>query len=134
MSALILIVDDDETNLILTGDLLRVRGYEVAEARNGQEAIDMARARIPSLILMDIQMPIMSGIDATRALKADPLTADIPVIALTASAMQAEQEEINACGVRETITKPIDVKSFVKHIDLLVGPKTSASSEEPDTI
>ena len=96
----ILVVEDKETNRKLVRDVLRFRGYEVLEATTAEEGLEMARARKPDLILMDIQLPVMDGVTALRHLRADPVTADIPVVALTASAMPDEREKIVAAGGR----------------------------------
>jgi two-component system, cell cycle response regulator DivK len=107
---LILVVEDKETNRKLVRDVLRFRGYEVLEATTAEEGLEMARSRKPDLILMDIQLPVMDGVTALRHLRADPATRDIPVVALTASAMPDEREKIVAAGFDGYETKPIGVK------------------------
>ena len=91
---LILIVEDNEKNLKLVRDLLQFHGYPTVEAITAEEGIEIARAQHPALILMDIQLPGMNGITAFKHLRADPLTKGIPVVALTASVMTSEREEI----------------------------------------
>jgi two-component system, cell cycle response regulator DivK len=116
MNKHILIVDDDPRNVRLVSALLRVSGYETIEAANGQEAVDKAREHHPDLILMDIQMPVMDGLEATRQLKSDQKTKDIPVIALTSFAMSGDRERILAGGCDDCLTKPLDTRNFVKRI------------------
>ena len=94
----ILIIEDNEKNLKLLRDVLQVKGYRTLEARTGTEGLRLARAELPALVLMDIQLPDISGITALRQLRADPLTRAIPVVAVSASAMQEEQEKITASG------------------------------------
>ncbi len=107
---LILVVEDKETNRKLVRTVLQFRGFEVAEAGTAEDGLEMARARPPALILMDIHLPGMDGTTALKHLRADPTTSEIPVIALTASAMPDEREEILAAGFDIYETKPISVK------------------------
>jgi two-component system, cell cycle response regulator DivK len=116
MAKRILIVDDDARNLRLLCALLRASGYVAIEAANGQEAIDKARNQHPDLIVMDILMPVMDGMEATRQIKADQETKDIPVIALTSLAMSGDRERILAGGCDDCLTKPLDTRVFVKRI------------------
>ena len=107
---LILVVEDKETNRKLVRDVLQFKGYEVAEATTAEEGLEMARSRQPDLILMDIHLPGMDGVAALKHLRADEQTRGIPVIALTASAMPDEKQEILAAGFDGYETKPIGVK------------------------
>ena len=91
MPKVILIVEDEPKNMKLARDLIQVAGYSSIEAVNGKQAVALARSQKPDLILMDIQMPIMSGLEATQMLKADPATRHIPIIALTAFAMKNDE-------------------------------------------
>jgi two-component system, cell cycle response regulator DivK len=116
LSKLILIVDDDEKNLKLVRHLLQISGYATIETQDGGKAITMAREKMPDLILMDIQMPGMNGIDAAKLLKADPRTRDIRLVAFTAYAMAENRDMILGAGYIEYFTKPIDIKSFLKRI------------------
>jgi signal transduction histidine kinase/CheY-like chemotaxis protein len=116
LSRLILLVDDNPSNLELTRMILTGGGYRVEVATDGQEGLLKAKELKPSLILMDIQLPGMDGLTATRALKADPDTAGIKVVALTANAMKGTKEEALQAGCIGYITKPIDVKRFVRDI------------------
>lgn len=106
MKEKILIVEDNDMNRILLRAILLPHGYEVLEAVNGQEGVTTARERLPDLIVMDLQMPIMNGMDAMRALKSDPLTREIPVIAVTAFAMEGDREAALQAGFDGYIPKP----------------------------
>ena len=116
LSRLILLVDDNPSNLELTRMILTAGGYRVEVATDGQEGLLKAKELKPSLILMDIQLPGMDGLMATRALKSDPDTAGIKVVALTANAMKGTKEEALQAGCIGYIPKPIDVKRFVRDI------------------
>ena len=107
---LILVVEDKEVNRKLVRDVLRFKGFEVAEATTGEDGVEMTRTLRPALILMDIHLPGMDGITALKLLRADPATSEIPVVALTASAMPDERDEIMAAGFDGYETKPIGVK------------------------
>ena len=112
----ILIVDDEPKNLKLFGDLLQKFGYTTIEATDGKQGVELAKARKPDLILMDIMMPNMDGLEATRILKADASTSSIPIIALTSYAMAGDKERILQAGCDHYITKPIDIKEFLKNV------------------
>jgi CheY-like chemotaxis protein len=116
MGRVILIVEDDPRNLKLIRDLLQIRGYTTLEATDGKQGVDMARAKMPDLILMDIQMPVMDGFEAISILKADPVTKSIPIIALTAFAMQGDREKCMEAGCNDYITKPLDTRAFVTKV------------------
>jgi len=116
MGRVILIVEDDPRNLKLIRDLLQIRGYTTLEATDGKQGVDMARAKMPDLILMDIQMPVMNGLEATSILKADPVTKSITIVALTAFAMQGDREKCIEAGFNDYITKPLDTRAFMTKI------------------
>jgi len=116
MGRVILIVEDDPKNLKLIRDLLQIRGYTTLEATDGKQGVDMARAKMPDLILMDIQMPVMDGFEAISILKADPVTKNIPTIALTALAMQGDREKCMEAGSNDYITKQLDTRAFVTKV------------------
>lgn len=116
MGRVVLIVEDDPKNLKLIRDLLQIRGYTALEATDGKQGVDMARAKMPDLILMDIQMPVMDGFEAISILKADPVTKSIPIIALTAFAMQGDREKCIEAGCNDYITKPLDTRAFVTKV------------------
>ena len=113
---LILIVEDNEKNLKLVRDVLQFKGYQTIEASTGEDGVRLARARIPRLILMDIQLPGMDGITALGELRADPATRGIPVIAVTASAMTHDRKKIMAAGFDGYQSKPIKVKELMDAI------------------
>jgi CheY-like chemotaxis protein len=108
----ILIVEDNALNLELASDLLGAEGYAVRQARSGEEGLRLARAEPPSLILMDLRMPGMDGYATLVELKADPRTARIPIVALTAQAMNGDKEAVLAAGFDGYISKPIDTRTF----------------------
>jgi CheY-like chemotaxis protein len=112
----ILIVEDEPQNRKLFRDVLQYRGYTVLEAVDGREGIALARAHLPDLILMDIQMPVMDGISATRRLKQDAVTRHITVVALTANAMPGDKEEILEAGCHDYISKPFRLHAFLEKI------------------
>jgi len=111
--SLILIVEDNEKNLKLVRDVLQVKGYETIEAGTGEDGIRLALERKPDLILMDIHLPGMNGIEALGALRANPATAAIPVIAVTASVMQQDRKQITEAGFDAYVGKPINLKEFL---------------------
>jgi two-component system, cell cycle response regulator DivK len=120
-SKVILIVEDNELNMKLFHDLLDAHGYTTLQTRNGREALELARAHRPSLILMDIQLPEVSGLEVTRWLKDDPDLRDIPVVAVTAFAMKGDEERIRSGGCEAYISKPISVVGFMGTIRRFIG-------------
>ena len=116
MDKLVLIADDDFKNTVLIRDLLQTFSYTVIEATNGSQAVELARTRKPYLILMDIHMPVMDGLQATRILKNDAATKEIPIVALTASATRADRDKVLQAGCDEFITKPINIKAFLNTV------------------
>ncbi len=121
MEKVILIVEDDPKNLKLFRDLLQVSGYTTLEATDGKQGVELAREERPDLILMDIQMPVMDGLEATKLLKNNDVTKDIPIVALTAYAMQGDEEKMREAGFDGYISKPIDVKGFLKKISEVIS-------------
>lgn len=111
--SVILIVEDNDKNMKLVRDLLQVKGYQTLEAGTAEDGIALAREHLPDLVLMDIQLPGMNGIEALGMLRADKTTADIPVIAVTASVMQQDRKKITEAGFDGYIGKPINVKEFL---------------------
>jgi len=116
MGYAILIVDDDPRNLKLIRDLLQVKGYRTLEATDGKQGIEAANTSKPDLIVMDIQMPVMDGLEATKILKAEEKTKGIPIIALTSYAMKGDEKRILGVGCDDYITKPIDTRDFLKRV------------------
>ena len=122
----ILIVEDNDKNLKLVRDVLQFKGYRTLEATTATEGLRLAREERPALILMDIQLPDFDGITALARLREDPITAQIPVIAVSASAMPDDAQRIVASGFNAYITKPIDVKNFIQTIKQFAGTSTGA--------
>lgn len=112
----ILLVEDNEVNRRLAGFLLRSQGYQVIEATTAQAAFDMIPNNRPDLIVMDIQLPGIDGLEATTKLKAEPATANIPVIAVTSYAMAGDRDKALAAGCSGYVTKPIDKTIFLAEI------------------
>ena len=113
---LILIVEDNEKNLKLVRDLLQVSGYLTLESITAEDGILVAKESQPALILMDIQLPGISGIEALKILRADPITEKIPVIAVTASVMTEDSKNIIAAGFNSYQRKPIEIKGFLDEV------------------
>ena len=113
MSKTVLIVEDNELNMKLFNDLLEAHGYNTLKTRDGIEALGMAREHHPDLILMDIQLPEVSGLEVTKWIKEDEDLQDIPVIAVTAFAMKGDEEKIRQGGCEDYIAKPITVSQFL---------------------
>jgi CheY-like chemotaxis protein len=113
------LAEDHETNITVLSDYLHSRAYRVEVARNGFEAVEKTRSVHPDLILMDIQMPGMDGLDATRLIRSDPdpLTASTPIIALTALAMPGDRERCLAVGANDYLSKPVSVSQLIKTIE-----------------
>ena len=121
MAACVLLVEDNEVNRYLVRFVLEQGGFRVITAGNGREAIELARVHRPDLILMDIQMPVMDGYEATVQLKADAQLQAIPVVALTAYAMPHEREQAMAAGCTGHIEKPIDTRTFNAQVSAFIG-------------
>jgi two-component system cell cycle response regulator DivK len=111
---LILVVEDNEKNRKLVRDVLTVKGYRLLEAVTGEDALRVAGERRPDLVLMDIQLPGIDGIETLRRLRADPATAAVPVVAVTASAMTQDRQKILAAGFDAYQSKPISVRPFLE--------------------
>ena len=126
MKKRILIVEDNDLNLKLFRDLLTAHGYETIETKEGLEAINLTRSEKPDLILMDIQLPEISGLDVTRRLKAEQTLAGIPIIAVTAFAMKDDEEKILADGCQAYISKPISIVPFLNTVRKFLGEEEVA--------
>ena len=113
----ILIVEDNETDVRLLKDILETRGYNILQTKEGLEAIDLAVVNLPDLILMDIQLPHMSGLEVTRLLKRDERSSRIPIIAVTAFAMGWHEREALDSGCDAYISKPISIFSFLRTVE-----------------
>jgi len=116
MTDTILVVEDNELNLKLFCDLLAAHGYEPHGLRDGRAALDTARALLPRLIIMDIQLPHVTGHELIRAMRADEQLRDIPIIAVTAFAMAGDEEQIRGEGAQDYVTKPISVARFIETV------------------
>ena len=121
MAKTVLIVEDNELNMKLFHDLLDAHGYKTLQTRNGMEALSLAREHRPDLILMDIQLPEVSGLEVTKWLKEDDQLRKIPVVAVTAFAMKGDEERIREGGCEAYIAKPISVSHFLDTIKRLLG-------------
>ena len=121
MTKTILIVEDNELNMKLFHDLLEAHGYNTLQTRSGIEAIALARQHHPDLILMDIQLPEVSGLDVIKWLKEDDGTRAIPVVAVTAFAMKGDEERIREGGCEAYISKPISISNFLETVRHFAG-------------
>lgn len=126
----ILLVEDNPVNRRLAGFLLRSQGYEVREATSALEAFEILANERPDLIVMDIQLPGMDGLEATRKLKEQPSVSDIPVIAVTSYAMKGDREKALAAGCAGYVTKPIDKNTFMGEVALRLGKKSEIEDRE----
>jgi len=125
MSKTVLIVEDNELNMKLFHDLLEAQGYETLQTREGLQALALARQHRPDLILMDIQLPEISGLEVVKWLKEDEELSSIPIIAVTAFAMKGDEERILEGGCEAYLSKPISVMSFIATIKSFLGEHES---------
>ncbi len=116
MAKTILIVEDNDLNMKLFNDLLQAHGYDTVQTKDGKDVMKLARRHRPDLIVMDIQMPQISGLEVARALKTDAKLKHIPIIAVTACAMKGDEEKIRQGGCEGYIAKPISVPNFLKTV------------------
>ena len=123
MTKTVLIVEDNELNMKLFNDLLEAHGYVTVQTRNGMEAIELARLHRPDLILMDIQLPEVSGLQVTQWIKNDEELKHIPVIAITAFAMKGDEEKMRAGGCEAYLSKPISVVKFLETVKNYLGDR-----------
>lgn len=121
MPKTVLIVEDSELNMRLFNDLLEAFGYKTVKTRDGRQALPLAREHKPDLIVMDIQLPEISGIELTQRLKADAALKAIPVVAVTAFAMRGDEQKILAAGCDAYLSKPISVTTFLETIRRFIG-------------
>ena len=132
MGEKILIVEDNELNLRLFCDLLRVHGFEVEPVRDGREALDRARAFEPDVIIMDIQMPHVSGLELIELIKAEEALAHVPILAVTAYAAKGDEERIRDAGAEGYVSKPISVAKFVEAVRDLLRARETVEAEEAE--
>jgi len=123
---LVLVVEDNEVNQLLTASVLEREGFAVDLARTSTEAMERIRAHTPDVILMDVQLPGLDGLSFTRKLKADPATAGITIVAVTAHAMAGDREQTLAAGCAGYISKPIDTRTFGRQVREFLGPTAIA--------
>ena len=119
----VLIIEDNEKNMKLARDVLQAKGYQTLEAITGEEGVKLAKERKPDLVLMDIQLPGINGIEAFRQIRGDAATHSIPVVALTASVTPTDRSAISAAGFDAFISKPISLKEFLDTVKRLVEKK-----------
>jgi CheY-like chemotaxis protein len=121
MKPIVLVVEDNERNRKLARTILEFRGFDVVECDDGAPSLGLAKQHRPVLVLMDIQMPTMDGITALKLLRADPETAAIPVLAVTASVTPSERERVEEAGFNGYLGKPIDINAFNEMVDRVTG-------------
>ncbi|MBO9419460.1 MULTISPECIES: response regulator [Stappiaceae] len=121
MAKTVLIVEDNELNMKLFHDLLEAHGFDTLQTRTGIEALKLARENRPDLILMDIQLPEVSGLEVTKWIKEDESISSIPVVAVTAFAMKGDEERIRQGGCEAYISKPISVSKFLETVKSFLG-------------
>ena len=120
-SPVVLVVEDNDLNMELITDVLSLAGFSILTAVDALKALEIAAESHPDLILMDVQLPGMSGLEATERLKADPKTASIPVVAVTSLAMKGDREKSEEAGCVGYITKPIDINTFADEVKKYIG-------------
>jgi two-component system cell cycle response regulator DivK len=125
MPKTVLIVEDNELNMKLFNDLLEAHGYATLKTASGVEAVELARTHHPDLILMDIQLPEVSGEDVTEWLKSDETLRSIPIVAITAFAMKGDEERIRRKGCEAYLSKPISVAKFIETVRIYAGDAKS---------
>jgi two-component system, cell cycle response regulator DivK len=130
-NARILVVEDTPANLELVTDLLEIAGHRVLTATAAEPGLELARRERPDLILMDVGLPGMDGLEAARRLRDDPATAKIPVVALTAHAMRGDEAQARAAGCRAYLSKPIDTRNFARRVAELLATREPDPSQNP---
>jgi two-component system cell cycle response regulator DivK len=129
--AKILIVEDNALNIKLFCDLLAAHGHEPQAVTDSRQALESARGFAPDLVITDIQLPHVSGLDLIRMLRADAELGDVPIMAVTAYAGAGDEERIRTAGAQSYVSKPISVARFVAEVDALLAPKESAMADQP---
>jgi two-component system cell cycle response regulator DivK len=122
----VLLVEDNEDNAIIYSTILRYGGFDVIEARDGMAGIDAAKSERPAVILMDVSIPVIDGLEATRRIKADPMTAGIPIIALTAHALPSDQERALEAGCDAYLAKPAEPRVVLETVRQHLGEAVAA--------
>lgn len=118
----VLLVEDNDDNRTIYATILMHRGYAVVEAPNGLEGVQQAQAHHPDLIIMDISLPIMDGLEATRRIRSNPRTSDIPVLAVTAHARDSDRENALRAGCNDYLAKPVEPRRLVEQVERIIGP------------
>ncbi len=113
----VLIVEDNERNMKLLRDLLQVHGYDTLEASSGEAAVELAAANLPALVLMDVELPGIDGVEALCRLRCSPATARIPVLAVTAQAMHGDSKRFREVGFDDYVAKPVDIHELLRIVD-----------------
>lgn len=121
MAKTVLIVEDNELNMKLFRDLLEAHGFNTLQTKNGHEALDLTREHHPDLIILDIQLPEVSGLEVTRWIKEDESISNIPIVAVTAFAMKGDEEKIREGGCEAYMAKPISVSRFIETVKNFIG-------------
>jgi len=129
---LILIVEDNAVNMLLVADSMAAAGYRVQEATTAEEGLEFIAATLPDLVLMDIELPGIDGVEAVRRLKGDPRTASVPVVAVTASVMPLERKEILQAGFDGYQSKPISVRKLVAQVRELLAAREAGGATGED--
>jgi len=130
---MVMIVEDNELNMKLFHDLLDSQGYRTLKTRSGLDALELARRHRPDLILMDIQLPEVSGLEVTKWLKDEEGLSDIPVIAVTAFAMKGDEERIKQGGCEAYISKPISIGTFLETVRRYLGEAKAPTEQSPQS-
>ena len=123
----VLLVEDNDDNRTIYATILEHYGYTVAEAPNGLEGVQKAEALCPDLIIMDISLPVMDGLEATRRIRANPRTATIPVLAVTANARESDRASVLRAGCDRYLAKPVEPRRLVEEVQKIIGPSMPIS-------
>jgi two-component system cell cycle response regulator DivK len=118
----VLLVEDNDDNRMIFATILDHFGYAVVQAPNGREGVDMADQHRPDLIIMDISLPVMDGLEATRRIRANPNTATIPVLAVTAHARDGDRDRVIDAGCNDYLAKPVEPRKLVQRVQGMIGP------------
>lgn len=120
----VLLVEDNDDNRLIYATILLHRGYSVVEAPNGLDGVEKAAQHHPDLIIMDLSLPVMDGLEATRRIRANPDTSDIPVLAVTAHARPSDRETAIRAGCDDYLAKPVEPRRLVEEVERFIGPAT----------
>lgn len=118
----VLLVEDNDDNRTIFATILDHFGYDVVQAPNGRDGVDMADRHRPDLIIMDISLPVMDGLEATRRIRANPNTATIPVLAVTAHAREGDRDRVIDAGCTDYLAKPVEPRILVQRVQFMIGP------------